>query len=135
MFTHNNRDVIDRFEHDICQQPGCRAPPTKFCYLEAGSIMIIFSPFIMVWNVPSIWAHLITSPYPVIIDEPGFLLLVRGSGGNSNGAGVDNVIECAVSGAHSFQRDFRTCAVIGCTETTPIDSVGRNSILDLTSPR
>lgn len=83
----------------------------------------------------TIYNAMIAPPYPVIIDEPGFLLLVRGSGGNSNGAGVDNVIECAVSGAHSFQRDFRTCAVIGCTETTPIDSVGRNSILDLTSPR
>jgi hypothetical protein len=46
--------------------------------------MNIFSPFIVLWNMPSIWTLLttpplrtITPPYPVIITEPGFLILVR----------------------------------------------------------
>lgn len=38
---------------------------------------------------------MITPPYPVIINEPGFVLLVRCPGGkaDSNGVGVDDVIE------------------------------------------
>lgn len=51
---------------------------------------------------------------------------------DSNGVGVGDAMECVVSGA---QWDSCTCAIPGCTETTPIDTVGRKSILDLASPR
>lgn len=82
LLPSSNGDAIDR--HDMCLWLSYQAPLTsKFCYLEAGSIMNIF-PFIVLWNIPSIWTHLtapplrtITQPYPVIITGPEFLLPVR----------------------------------------------------------
>lgn len=80
--------------------------------------------------------HTITPPYPVIITEPGFLLLARSPERkvDNNGVGVDlNHVWFLVLALSKGIPALVLSSVI--LKLLLFDSVGRKSILDLASPR